>query len=135
MPYNEKLADRIRMTLAGRDDVIERKMFGGMAFMVSGSMACGIIGDDLMARVGADQFEVALARPHAKVMDLTGRPMSGFVIVEASGIRSAPALKKWVDETVAFATSDEQIAKQRKKAANPKKRKPFPKVKMASSRR
>ena len=79
MPYSEKLADRIRMALDGRDDVVEKKMFGGVAFMVSGSMACGIIGDDLMARVGADQFEVALGRPHARVMDFTGRPLKGFV--------------------------------------------------------
>jgi len=127
MPYCERLAERIRMTLVGRDDVTEQKMFGGIAFMVSGSMACGIIGDDLMARVGADQFEVALSRPHAKVMDFTGRPLSGFVIVEAAGVRTAPALKKWVEETVAFATSDEQIAKQKKKAAKPKKRKALPK--------
>ena len=131
MPYSEALADRIRTALDGRDDVVEKKMFGGIAFMVRGSMACGILGEALMVRVGADQFEVALARPHARVMDFTGRPMSGFVMVEAPGIRTAAALQRWVDETVAFATSDEQIAKQKKKAAKPKKVKPFPKVSAA----
>ncbi len=116
------------MALDDRDDVAEKKMFGGVAFMVSGSMACGIIGDDLMARVGADKFEVALGRPHARVMDFTGRPLKGFVYVEAAGIRTAAQLKRWVDETVAFASSPEQIAQQKKKAAKPKKPKPFPKV-------
>lgn len=132
MAYSEQLADRVRMALEGRDDVVEKKMFGGIAFMIGGSMACGIVGDDLMARVGPDRFEVALGRPHVRVMDFTGHPMKGFVFVAATGIRTAPQLKRWVDETVAFATSPEQVAKQKKKATKPKKPKPFPKVGTAS---
>jgi TfoX/Sxy family transcriptional regulator of competence genes len=124
--YSEELADRVRVALEGRDDVTEKKMFGGIAFMVGGSMACGIVGDALMARVAPDQFEVALSRPHARVMDFTGRPMTGFVYVDPAGLRTAAALKRWVDETVAFATSPEQVARQRKKAAKPRKAKPFP---------
>src|SRR5688572_6830242 len=103
MAYDEKLADRIRAALAGRDDVIEKKMFGGLAFMVADSMACGVVGSDLMARVGPDLYEAALSRPHARVMDFTGRPLKGLVLVGVAGIRTAAMLKKWIDEAVAFA--------------------------------
>lgn len=103
MPYSERLADRIRAELSNRNDVVEKKMFGGIAFMVAGSMACGIIDEDLMARVGPDNYERALARPHAGLMTFTGRPLRGFVLVGAKGVATRAALKKWVDETVAFA--------------------------------
>ncbi len=111
MPYSELLADRIRSALADRDDVIEKKMFGGIAFMVRGSMACGIVGNDLMARVGPERYEDALLRPHARLMDFTGRPLRGFVLVGAPGIRTDRALRKWIADTVTFALS---LAKQRK---------------------
>ena len=100
MAYDEELADRIRAALSDRRDVVEKKMFGGLAFMVAGSMACGILGKDLMARVGPEGYERALARRHARVMDFTGRPMRGFVRVEAAGIKTRGALQKWVDMTV-----------------------------------
>jgi TfoX/Sxy family transcriptional regulator of competence genes len=103
MAYDEQLADRIRAELANARDVVERKMFGGIAFMVSGSMAVGIIGNDLMARVGPEGYERALAKPHAGVMMFTGRPMRGFVLVEAKGIATRAALKKWVAECAAVA--------------------------------
>ena len=117
MAYSEELAMRVRVALEDRDDVLEKKMFGGLCFMVAGSMACGIMGDDLLARVGADAYEDALGRPHARMMDFTGRPLKGFVIVAAAGVRTEAALGRWVREGVAFATSPEQIAKQRKAAA------------------
>lgn len=122
MPFSERLADRVRTALQDRADVVEKKMFGGIAFMIQGSMACGVMGDDLMARLAPDQYAAALGKPHVRVMDFTGRPLKGFVYVEAAGIRTAPQLKKWVDETVTFATSAEQVAKQKKKAAKPKRR-------------
>jgi hypothetical protein len=121
MAYDERLAERIRTTLGGRDDVEEKRMFGGLAFMVAGSMACGIVGSDLMARVGDERFDAALARPHARLMDFTGKPLRGFVLVGAAGVRTAAQLKKWVDETVSFATSAEQRAKQKKTAAKKKR--------------
>ena len=74
MAYNGELADRIRGSLAGRSGVAERKMFGGIAFMVDGHMCCGVTGDLLMIRVGADGFDDALAQPHSRPMDFTGRP-------------------------------------------------------------
>ena len=103
MPYSEALSDRIRAALAERTDVVEKKMFGGIAFMVAGSMACGIVGKELMARVGPERYEDALSRPHARMMDFTGRPLRGFVLVGVPGIRTDRELAKWVDETVAFA--------------------------------
>jgi TfoX/Sxy family transcriptional regulator of competence genes len=122
MAYSEELADRIRAELASRSDVVEKKMFGGIAFMVAGSMAVGIIGKDLMARVGRDNYERALARPYAGVMTFTGRPLSGFVLVRAKGISTRATLKKWIDEAVAFART------------LPKKKKKKKKAKMAQSR-
>ena len=125
MAYSEKLADRIRTVLQDRDDVVEKKMFGGLAFMVAGSMACGIVGDDLMARVGRDRYEAALARPHARIMDFTGRPLRGFILVGAAGVRTGPSLKRWVDETVALAVSlpKEKTPKATRKKTTPKKKK------------
>lgn len=103
MAYSETLAVRIRALLASRNDVTEKKMFGGLCVMVSGSMACGIIGDDFLARVGAEGHDAALGRPHTKIMAFTGRPLRGFILVEPAGVRTPATLKRWIDETVASA--------------------------------
>ena len=105
MAYSEELADRIRGVLAGRDKLSERKMFGGLAFMLSGNMACGVIGDELMVRVGAEQQDSMLAQPHARPMDFTGRPMKSMVYVGADGLESDASLATWVGRGVDFATS------------------------------
>ena len=102
MAYDEGLAQRLRELFAGRDDVRERGMFGGLAFMLSGNMCCGIIGDSLMARVGPDRYTEALAEPHAREMDFTGRPMQGLVYVAPEGFESDSGLRAWVDRCVAF---------------------------------
>ncbi|MBW3669776.1 MAG: TfoX/Sxy family protein, partial [Actinobacteria bacterium] len=73
MPFDEGLAQRVRELLEDGPDASERKMFGGLAFMLGGNMCCGIVGDELMVRVGPDGYEAALARPHAREMDFTGR--------------------------------------------------------------
>jgi TfoX/Sxy family transcriptional regulator of competence genes len=104
MPYDEKLADRIRDVLAGEDGVTERKMFGGLAFMVDGHMACGIVKDDLMLRLGAEGADAALERPHVRPMDFTGLPMTGMVYVEPSGVRVV-ALRTWERKAVDIARS------------------------------
>ena len=85
MAYDEKLADRVRDILEGDPGVSERKMFGGLAFMVDGHMACGIAGDDLMLRLGAEGAEAALQKPHVRPMDFTGRPMTGNGVRRAAG--------------------------------------------------
>lgn len=105
MAFDEKLADRVRAVLAKRRGIAERRMFGGIAFLVRGHMACGVTGRDLMVRVGPDAYDDALARPHARPMDFTGRPMRGLVYVAPAGVRSAPALRAWVDRGVAFTRS------------------------------
>ena len=103
MAYDEGLAQRVLNTLAGMDGVVERKMFGGLAVMLKGNMAVGIMGDRLMVRVGRDGYDEALRRPHCGPMDITGRPMKGFVVVEAEGIASDAGLEEWVGRGVGFA--------------------------------
>jgi TfoX/Sxy family transcriptional regulator of competence genes len=105
MAYDEALAERIRRALAGRDAVTERKMFGGIAFMLGGNMACGVIRDDLMVRVGPDAHDEAVAEPHVRPMDFAHRPMRGMVYVEPAGVRLDKDLARWVDAGAAMAAS------------------------------
>jgi TfoX/Sxy family transcriptional regulator of competence genes len=105
MAYDEQLAERVRGALAGEAGVAERKMFGGLAFMHSGNMSCGIIRDTLMVRVGAAQYADALAQPYTREIDVTGRPMTGMVIVEPAGLTSDEALTDWVQRGVRYASS------------------------------
>ncbi len=105
MPYDEKLAERVRAILQSEPGYTEKKMFGGLCFMVGRNMAVGVTGSDLMVRPGPDNFESALALPHARPMDFTGRPMKGFVFVESAGITTDAALAEWVERGAAFARS------------------------------
>ena len=102
MAFDEQLAERVRAVLADRADLDERKMFGGLAFMLGGHMACGIVGDDLMLRLGPDGAQAALATPHVRPMDFTGRPMRAMVYVGAEGVRTAAQLRRWVAAAVTF---------------------------------
>jgi len=104
MAFDEKLAQRVRRVLAGRDDVVEKKMFGGLAFMVRGHMACGIVKDDLMVRVGPEGYAAAMQRPHVRPMDFTGRTSKGMVYVRPPGGQGA-GLKKWIELAVKRAES------------------------------
>ena len=105
MPYNEDLAIRIRSALSGKGDLVEKKMFGGLCFMLNGNMCCGIVKEDLMARVGPDGYDDALDQPGARPMDFTGKPMKGMVYVSANAISDDAALASWVDRTAKFALS------------------------------
>lgn len=108
MAYDEGLAQRIQEILSEDDDgarATERKMFGGLAFLVEGNMAVGVVGDELMVRVGPEAYEAALAEAHARPMDFTGRPMKGFVFVEAEGLCEDEDLRQWIGRGVAFARS------------------------------
>lgn len=96
MAYDEGVAQRLREVFVDRTDIVEKKMFGGIAFMLSGNMCCGVVNEALMARVGPGRYEQALARPHAKEMDFTGRPMKGFIYVEPAGFESDSDLRTWV---------------------------------------
>lgn len=105
MAYSEDLAERVRGVLAPRERVVERKMFGGIAWMVDGNMACGVSGDDLMVRLDREDAESALAEPHVGPMDMTGRPMLGFVLVACDGIATDAELARWVEAGADFAAS------------------------------
>jgi TfoX/Sxy family transcriptional regulator of competence genes len=105
MPFDEALAQRTRSLIVGDYAVEEKRMFGGLAFMVNGHMCCGISGQDLMVRVGPDIFEQALKRPHARPMDFTGRPLRGFVYVAPEGCRTSAKLNGWVKLGLDFAFS------------------------------
>ncbi len=105
MAFDETLAQRIRTILAGDDRLTERRMFGGIAFLIAGNMAVGIVRDDLMVRVGPAGHDAALAMPHARPMDLTGRPSRGMVYVGLPGTASDGGLERWVTMGVAFAGS------------------------------
>lgn len=102
MPYDEGAAQRLREHFAGRGDVAEKRMFGGIAFMVAGHMACGLVGDTLMVRVGPERARESLARPHARPMDFTGRPMKGYLYVDPPGFAEDRDLAAWVGMAEAF---------------------------------
>ena len=101
--YDEAIAERVRPLLATKP-FTERKMFGGLAFLIGGNMACGIVGDALMVRVGADGYEAALTRSHARPMEFTGRPMTGMVFVDPPGL-DEEGLATWVALGAGYAAS------------------------------
>jgi len=96
MAYDEALAERIRQALRGDPALTEKKMFGGIAFLHRGLMFVGVSGNKLMARVGKDGYRDCLARPHVREMDFTGRPMQGYVYVEAPGTATDAQLRSWL---------------------------------------
>jgi hypothetical protein len=106
MAYNRELVERIRAVLADRTDVVERKMFGGVAFIVGGRMACGPHGDRLIVRIGREAARRYIGRPHVKPMDFTGRVLSTFAMIEPEGIRTESRLRKWVLMAADFAAQE-----------------------------
>lgn len=105
MAYNETLAERVRSVLSSQRGVTEKKMFGGLTFLVNGNMCCGVMQDEMMVRVGPDAYDSALARPHASQMDFTGKSMRGMVTVSSDGFSGERELKVWVDLGRTFAAS------------------------------
>ena len=105
MAYDEGVAERLREALGSEARVVEKRMFGGIAFMVDGHMACGVVNDTLVVRVGPDQHASSLSRPHAREMDFTGKPMTGFVYVAPQGIESDEDLQSWVRASLSFVRS------------------------------
>jgi hypothetical protein len=103
--YDEALADRMRDLLSVREGFSERKMFGGIGFMLNGNMACGVSGDELMVRLDAQEGEKALAEDHVRAFDMTGRPMKGWVLVGPEATVSDEGLAGWVDAGAGFAAS------------------------------
>jgi TfoX N-terminal domain len=105
MAYDENLARRIRAEIGPMPVLVEKKMFGGTGFLVRGNMACGVHGTDMIVRVGPARYDEALARPHVKVFDMTGRPMSGWVMVDPAGVASDDDLRGWVQQGMEYALS------------------------------
>ncbi len=105
MAYNEKLAERMRAQLKSAQGVTEKKMFGGIGFLVNGNMACGVNKQDLIVRLSDDDFQQALKQPRVRIFDMAGKPMKGWILVSAEGYDSDQALQSWVQKGVAFAKS------------------------------
>ena len=103
MAYDEGLAQRIRDLIQKEVGYAEKKMFGGIGFLIRGNMACGVIREDLIVRVGQDNYTDALLKPDVELFDLTGRAMAGWVVVKEPGYRSARDLEDWVAEGVSYA--------------------------------
>ena len=102
MAYNENLAERIRTALAKKRNVEEKKMMGGLTFMVNGKMCVGILKDDLMARIDPSVYALALRKKGCREMNFTGKPMKGFVFISSSGTNDRKDLKYWLDLALDF---------------------------------
>jgi TfoX/Sxy family transcriptional regulator of competence genes len=105
MAYDRNLALRIRQALAPRADIMERKMFGGLAFMLRGNMCCGVVGDKLMLRLGKEGAATALRDPHTSPMDFTGKVMKSMVYVGPEGTADPEDLNQWVNRGADYAAS------------------------------
>ena len=117
MAYDEDLADRIREVMPADGEVTERRMFGGLTFLWGGHMFAGVVGGELMVRIGAEAAERALEHDHVREMDFTGRPMKNMVFVEPAGLQG-PALEQWVTAAADYARAltPKQPARPRRRA-------------------
>jgi hypothetical protein len=105
MAFDDTLAQRIRKRLGKRAGLTEKKMFGGIGFMLGGNMACGVHGKDMIVRLDPEETEKALSEPHTRRFDLTGRPMNGWILVEPEGVATDAALGRWVGIAAKYAES------------------------------
>ena len=102
MALDQGLAQRIRERLAGTDGLAEKQMFGGLSFLVDGNMCVGVIGEELIARVGPGGTEAALGRSGSRLFDFSGRPMKGWITVEPEAVEADDALEVWIDQALGF---------------------------------
>lgn len=105
MAFDETLATRVRPLLSGTAGVIEKKMFGGLAFLVNGNMSVGVHGSELIVRVEPTETEPALKKPGVRIFDITGRPMKGWLLVAASALTDKKSLSYWVEKGTSYAKS------------------------------
>jgi len=103
--FDEALAARVRGVLKGSDGLVEKRMFGGIAFLLNGNMCCGVHGDELIVRLDPERAEAALSDRHVRVFNLTGRPMKGWVLIARGGVATDEALRSWVGRGSDFAGS------------------------------
>ena len=102
MAFSESLADRIRHVLSRKRGIVEKKMFGGVGFLLSGNICVGVWKTSLIVRLDPEQYDEALAQPHVREFDITGRAMRGWVLVEADGIDNDQELRDWIDRSLKF---------------------------------
>ena len=102
MAFSEALAERIRQRLARRKNIVEKKMFGGVGFLLNGNLLVGVRKDSLLVRLGPEQSDEALLEPHVKEFDITGRAMKGWVLVAPEGVEADDQLKGWIQRAVKF---------------------------------
>ncbi|MBN2292255.1 MAG: TfoX/Sxy family protein [Pirellulales bacterium] len=102
MTYSESLAGRVRDVFVGRRWITEKKMFGGVGFMLHGNMCVGIWQTSLIVRLGPEQATIALKEPNVVEFDITGRPMKGWALVEAEGLETDQQLREWIERAVDF---------------------------------
>ena len=105
MAFSESLARRIRAALTGRRGITEKKMFGGVGLLLHGNLLVGVWKDSLVARLGPEQAEAALRRPHVSEFDVTGRPMKGWVLIEPEGVDEDNQLKHWIEQAEDFVST------------------------------
>jgi TfoX/Sxy family transcriptional regulator of competence genes len=105
MAYDELLAGRVRDAFVGREGVTERRMFGGVGFMLNGNMCVGVLQDELIVRLGPEQGDRALDEQHVRPFDLTGRAMTGWAVVAHDGIAGDEQLERWVDRAVGYVSA------------------------------
>ncbi len=105
MAYDEGLAQRVRELLEEKPEFNEKKMFGGVCYLLNGNMACGVLNKDLIIRVGPEKYEDSLKLPHTRKFDITGRPMKGWVMVSYEGHESDEDLFEWVQRGINFTFS------------------------------
>lgn len=103
MAYDEKFAGRVRTALKGRRGIVEKRMFGGLAFLVKGKMACGVLGKELVLKLGNEEAARALKKPHTRPMDFTGKVIRSMLYVKPAGTKTTRSLKGWVDRAVEHA--------------------------------
>jgi len=111
MAFNEQLADRVRQQIKGQSGLVEKKMFGGVAFLINGNMSVGIHKNELIVRLAPEESAAALKEPGARLFDITGRPMKGWLLVGGAGVADANSLSKWIRRGIAYAASLPKKAK------------------------
>ena len=117
MPFSESLAKEVRTALKGKRNISEKKMFGGLAFLLHGKMFCGVSGEELMVRVGPEAYLQALSKPHTRLMDFTGKPMTGYVFVTAKGLKTQQTVAGWVRNGLDFVNT---LIREANKPAKPR---------------
>jgi TfoX/Sxy family transcriptional regulator of competence genes len=114
MAYSEKLANRVRAILVDHPKVEEKKMMGGLTFMVNNKMCVGILKDDLMARIDPSAYKTVLKKNGCREMDFTGRPMKGFVLISPDGTKTKEGLNYWIDLALEYNKTAKSSRKRKK---------------------